>query len=243
MALVKVTGPAGGYITMGIVGLVAVPFLVGFPKPRVVAKSAVGAGNDNSLRSVLFNSNAVLLLLVGLFSLIGFEGVWTFLERMGVSINLSMSTITILFILALGAGVLGASAAAFLAGKIPKTLPIVVVTLIFIVLVLILVSTSTALVYESCVIAVGLVGAFYFTTLKGLPAFFDPTGRLNAVWAAPLYLGTALGPALFGVFLNAGATYKTIGWIATGFFLLTMALAFVPARRADLAARAMKAAS
>jgi predicted MFS family arabinose efflux permease len=238
MILVEMMGPAGAFAAVGGIGLIALPFLLWFPKRS--GKAGDGStGQDEKVWDVLLNSTAILLFIAGGVIGIGFQGLWAYVERIGVSVDLSMAEITFVLMVAVVASVTGPVGVGLLGTRYGRTLPIMIGAVISMVFALTLVYAATASIYFLSVVVFAIAIQFLLPYLKGLPAFYDSTGRLNAAWLAPVVIGSALGPMIAGLILNAGGTYKSIGWMGVISIVIAVALLFGPIRRADLTAETL----
>jgi cyanate permease len=79
---------------------------------------------------------------------------------------------------------------------------------------------------------------FFMPLLYGLVAYYDRTGRINAAAASVTAWMSAAGPLLSGLVLNAGGSYRLVGWLAALAYALIFVFAFRPSRAAEAGLRA-----
>ncbi len=175
---------------------------------------------------------ALLLLSVGSLNL-GLNTLFPFTERIGVSIGLTLTEIG--RILSFGAvlSILGPIAAGVLGTRGGRTLPLAFGVLSQIAGVLILVYATSHLLWAGSYAVSSMALMYFMPLLYGLVAFYDRTGRINAIAASVTAWTSAAGPLLAGLLLNAGGGYRLIGWLTAVSYAAIFAFAYQPARAAE----------
>ena len=221
-------GPAGAFVVMAGVGLFALPLMSWTPDSSTTTRTRGSAGSPERL-----GVTAVLLLLsVGSLNL-GLNSLFPFTERLGVSIGLTLAEIG--QILSLGAvlSILGPIAAGVLGPRGGRTLPLAFGAASQIAGVLILVYATSHLLWAGSYVASSMALMYFMPLLYGLVAFYDRTGRINAAAASVTAWASAAGPLLSGLVLNAGGSYRLIGWLTAFAYAAIFAFAYRPARAAE----------
>ncbi len=224
-------GPAGAFLAMGGVGLLALPLMFWTPDPATSAQRASTRPPER------LGATAILLLLsVGCLNL-GLNSVFPYTERIGVSIGFTLPQIG--RILSWGAllSVLGPIAAGTLGSRGGRTLSLGFGSVSQIAGVLILVHASSHLLWGGSYVVSSAALMYFMPLLYGLVAHYDRSGRVNAAAASVTAWLSAAGPLLSGVVLNAGGSYELIGWITAVSYAAIFAFAYRPARAADRSRR------
>jgi predicted MFS family arabinose efflux permease len=220
-------GPPGAFLAMGVVGLLAAPLILWTPDPSMERDDRPAEPKER------FGGTAVLLLLsVGSLNL-GLNTLFPFTERIGLSIGFTLPEIG--RILSWGAvlSILGPIAAGRFAASGGRTLTLgfgalsqVVATFIFVY------SASHALWAGSYVVSSAAL-MYFLPLLYGLVAYYDRTGRINAAAASVSAWTSAVAPLLAGLLLNAGGSYRLLGWVTASFYAAIFVFACRPSRAAE----------
>lgn len=220
-------GPAGAFLAMTAVGLLAVPFLIWTPDSSTARQPRSSESPER------FGMTVVLLLLsVGSLNL-GLNTLFPFTERIGISIGLTIPEIG--RILSWGAvlGIFGPITAGVLCTRTGRTLPLAFGAVTQVAGVLILVYATSHLLWGGGYVVSVTALMYFMPLLYGLVAFYDRTGRINAAAASMTAWTSAAGPLLAGLLLNAGGSYRMIGWLTAVSYAAIFAFAYRPARAVD----------
>lgn len=226
---VGLIGPIGAFAAAGVIGFIGLPFLRLFP-----SRCGHTYGNcSGNITLVRFDGMSFFLLLAGGLWCTGFNGLWSYVERIGLSLNVPYEKISLLLIGCALLNIIGPIINGLLGVRYGRTFPIIVGLTIQILAALSLVYNCTFLMYAGSVFIIGIAACFTVPNLRGLMAFLDPSGRVNGVSTAFFATGAAAGPFIAGLILNLGGGYKGIAWITVFFVVLSTALIFRPALHSD----------
>ena len=133
---------------------------------------------------------------------------WSFTERMGVSIGLELTTIGQVFAGSILIGLVGASTAAFIGQKIGSFWPIIIATLFNVSAAIAMPQVSTPLLFVVLFCVLQLSQQFNDPFRTGVTARLDGEGRLIGLSAGTGLLGAAFGPFLAGFIVEDGGFYR-----------------------------------
>ena len=176
---------------------------------------------------------AVLLLLsVGSLNL-GLNTLFPFTERIGLSIGFTLPEIG--RILSAGAviSIIGPIAAGVFATRGGRTASLGLGAASQVAAAFIFVYCSSHLLWAGAYVVSSAALMYFMPLLYGLVAYYDRTGRINAVAASVTAWMSAAGPLLSGLMLNAGGSYRLVGWLAALSYALVFAFAYRPSRAAE----------
>ena len=218
----------GGYVAvyLGVAAIVGVfaPAMRGLGAERAAPDTVRSGEGEVPRRVVIFFAAAM-----GLYN-VGTGAVWTFTERVGVRVGLSVEQIGVAIGLSGLVGLLGSMLAPYACQKLGRT-------------------GAAALGYSVCGVSAILLthelGQWMY--LIGLAVYWtgwmyiypvqlaaagelDPSGRLAARLGGVLMLTYALGPIAGGAVVEH-VSYPVAGWLAA-FFCVSSILAFLPVGRA-----------
>ena len=226
--LLKTTGLNGPFIGLAAFTLVAAVLTwVWFPRSEGEASVAV---DQQGLWPILFAA-PVLMALIGLFLGPQMAGsmMWPYLERIGVYVSLSAEKVGTTFALSAISGTLGGLAAAWMAGKISRSIAVTTSGL------LMAASIALFLLYTipTYFVAVQILMFTWFLMLAvvlGIFADADPSGRLIVVANVFVTGGGAAGPAVASLFL-VGDNYNWVIIVACLLMLVAVVLLIPGARK------------
>lgn len=161
---------------------------------------------------------------------IGHNAIWTFIERLGLRIDLSPIQVGQVLSVAAFVTIGGPFLARLIDTRFGHIGPIAVAMAIKLIVILLLVYTSLPWLYAV------LVPTFLFLALFMLPYFMgilssaDPAGRLAAAASAAMTMGSSLG-ALFGGWTADSTGYLGLGWMAAAYLGLAFLLIILVARQ------------
>lgn len=155
-----------------------------------------------------------------LFSL-NLGALWTYVERIGVTVGLSPPETGTILALALALSVLGALGASFLGDRWGRRLPaMLAIAAQLISLVLLMRTDATS--YSIGAVVYSFAWAFAVPYLYSLVASLDDSGRSIVLAPAAQAVGAALGPAVAASLLN-GAAYAPVSAVAAAALIGSMA--------------------
>jgi MFS family permease len=180
---------------------------------------------------------AVLLLLsVGSLNL-GLNTLFPFTERIGLSIGFALPEIG--RILSWGAviSIIGPIAAGVFATRGGRTWTLGLGAAFQVAATFIFVYCASHVLWAGAYVVSSTTLMYFMPLLYGLVAYYDRTGRINAAAASVTAWMSAAGPLLSGLALNAGGSYRLVGWLAALSYALIFAFAYRPSRAAELGLR------
>ncbi|MGW7044289.1 MFS transporter [Streptomyces avermitilis] len=191
----------------------------GAPTPHTASR---GTGPLPHPRSGLLLATGILFWSLSQNSLWGVSG------RIGLTqAGLTEVTVGAVFAAALGAGLLGVSAAGALGPRLGRALPIGAGTALIAVCIALSASATDLRTFATGEIAWNALYPVVLSYLIGLAASLDPRGRWAVLVGSASSLGTAAGP-LAGSLLSARAGYPAMGAIlAIGLLVVALPLTAV----------------
>ena len=134
----------------------------------------------------------------------GFGGLWVFFERIATEQGFTAEFTNLWLAVGLITSGLGPLAAAVLADRFGRVLPIVFGTLLALVSIGVLASGVDQLRYALVLFTLPLAYYFAVSYVMAVIAAADTTGKIAGLMAFSLAVGAASGPALFGMMKDAG---------------------------------------
>lgn len=208
---------------MGLSAVLAAAGLLGARRlpPRMPVQATVPAGNVQPGST----ANTTALVRLGctmLFVYAGHAALWTYQERIGLSVGLAQQNVALL----LGISVLGGAAGALLAllwgRRSGLLLPQAVSYVIVICSALLLAYGHTAAAFVAGAVLIKLGWFLGLPYLQGAIATLDPSGRWNSAGGALQAAGSALGPALAAAVVVDG--YSSVAWVSVSCYLICVLL-------------------
>ncbi len=224
-------GPPGAFLTMAVIGLLATPLMLWTPDPSIVRDLHAPAPKER------FGRTAVLLLLsVGSLNL-GLNVLFPFTERIAISIGFTLAEIG--RILSWGAvlSIIGPIAAGRYAASGGRTWTLGLGALSQVVAAFIFVYSASHVLWAGAYVVSSAALMYFMPLLYGLVAFYDRTGRINAAAASISAWTSALAPLLAGLLLNAGGSYRLLGWLTASAYAAIFVFAYRPSRAAEAGLR------
>ncbi|MEP5566572.1 MAG: MFS transporter [Halioglobus sp.] len=170
-----------------------------------LAMPASGPGAEGSVAAA--SGSAVwgyLALLALAINFAGFSGLWFFFERIAVEQGFAPDFTNLWLAVGLITSGLGPLAAALLADRLGRILPILFGTLLSLVAVGVLASGVDQFRYALVLFTLPLAYYFALSYVMAVIAEADTTGKIAGLMAFSLAVGAATGPALFGMIKDAG---------------------------------------
>jgi len=199
----------GFFIAVGVSMIIVAPALVWLPKaPELISKE------DDSLPPL--DMKAVILLVISSIILEGSQlMLWTFTERIGVSLGMSIDEIGyVLGISSLG-GLVGSLLAAWVGKRYGRLIPLLVSGLGMAVCYIMIARAWSPTVYMVAQFFQFVFFLFNVAYLVGVSADIDPNGRVSTLTGGITPIMAAITPAAGAVLLSAtSATAATPGSFA-----------------------------
>ncbi len=219
---IEIVGPKGVIAVRVLIALLLGGLLFWIPAGRDGVDSSqpvLSSGRGYKVVTVLA---AVVLIWLGN------NGLWAYVERIGASLAFSVEQISMVLLATSVFALSGPACAQLLGSRRGLLAPIGVSALLQ-------AAGAFALVHAGQLFGFALGSILYSAAFmfcvpyfKAAMAALDSSGRIVGSGAALMIVGTAIGPGIFGVILNAGGSYATLGWVATCCFAMGWCLA-VPA--------------
>ncbi len=222
-------GVSGVFGTLVVVLLICVPFFIFLPTEKFAdARPTDVPGRLGAIewRGICGHG----LVFVAMFSF------WTFVERIGSALQLSMDTVGPILSVAFITALAGPAVAPWVVRTFGRRLPAATAIVVMATFGLLLTHASSVLMYGAAVIVIKTFFLFYSVVTNGLFASLDPSGKLNGMGLAFAVGGTSLGPSYGGLVL-ADQEYALLGWFALLPWLLGLVLLLPAARKAEMITR------
>jgi predicted MFS family arabinose efflux permease len=235
-------GPAGALLTMTGVGVLAAPLIAWTPDPataptrRPLDSSNALAPSAPPTRERLGLTAVLLLLSVGCLNL-GLNTLFPFTERIAISIGFTRPEIGRILTLGAVISIIGPIAAVVFASRGGRTWTLGLGAASQVAAAFIFVYCSSHLLWAGAYVVSSTALMYFMPLLYGLVAYYDRTGRINAGAASMSAWMSAAGPLLSGLVLNAGGSYRLLGWIAAISYAAIFAFAYRPSRAAEAGLR------
>lgn len=222
--VIAAAGASGVFLLLSGVVAASLLCLAKYPRHRLQATEL----GDLRLSSI---ERFGLITFVALIMLwIGHNAIWTFVERLGLRLDLTPTEIGQVLSLAAFITIGGPTLARLVDMRFGQTAPIVAAIAIKLLVVVMLIYLSFQWVFTVMVPVFLFMALFMLPYFMGLLAKADPAGRLTAAASAAMTMGGALG-ALFGGWTADAAGYGGLGWLAAVYLMLAMALMILVAMR------------
>ncbi len=235
-------GPAGEFLTMTGVGILAAPVIAWTPNPATAGmpdspETSSAPANGSPPTRERFHSAAVLLLLsVGSLNL-GLNILFPYTERIGLSIGFTLHEIGHILMLGSVVSIIGPIAAGVFATRGGRTWSLGLGAASQVAAAFIFVYCSAQLLWASSYVVTNAALMYFVPLLYGLVAYYDRTGRINAAAASVTAWMSAAGPLLSGLVLNGGGNYRLLGWLTAIAYAAIIAFAYRPSRAAEAGLR------
>jgi predicted MFS family arabinose efflux permease len=224
--VVAAAGHRGAFAVMALLVIACLPLLAWMP--RGTAARIEGA-------RLPVRGRALPVLAAGLILTAGEGAMWAFLERIGVHVGVSPSSIGALLGAVTLLGLLGSAAAAWLGTRLGRRLPIAAGIGCQAASCWMIAHADAAPAYVLGCIGYGVSFFFVQPYLLGTAAVVDPGGRVAAGYAGVVLVGGAIGPATGGALVTAFA-YQALGWQLLVASVAALAAIWPLAARLDRAA-------
>jgi predicted MFS family arabinose efflux permease len=222
-------GPQFAFAALAALSCLGAPFVWWMPRRLDDTQEA-----SPNLYRLSRQKVAIAMYLGILFLYVGQNAVWVFVERIGGSIGLPLAEISTILILNGFLALLGPFAAHRLGTRVGRVIPILGAMLLQIAMILWLAYSIEQISYGASLIILSLAYVFVIPYMRGVMASLDLSGKLVGASTAIVTVGSALGPAMGGIILNANGSYSSIAWVSAFLFVATLLLVIPVARQVDL---------
>ena len=207
-----------------VLSLSFIPFLDAYPP-----KSPTSAGKFRLPPLTVFT---VLTLFGVFFYQAAGNGMWTFVERVGIALQLDSLHVSQAVAFATWGGCAGGFVPILLGNSMGR-MRLIVIGIVMTIAGVGLIHFSDGLVSFTIGGAIiNFAWSFVIAYLLGLTAHFDASGQLTALAGTASKFGLATGP-LIATMLIANGTYGPMLFAATIGYTMALVVAIVPARHAD----------
>jgi predicted MFS family arabinose efflux permease len=235
-------GSAGALLTMTGAGVLAAPLIGWTPDPSTAkARGSLDSSNARApssppTRERLGLTAVLLLLSVGSLNL-GLNTLFPFTERICLSIGFTLPEIGHILTLGATISIIGPIAAGVFGTRGGRTWSLGLGAASQVAAAFIFVYCTSHLLWAGAYVITSATLMYFMPLLYGLVAYYDRTGRINAAAASVTAWMSAAGPLLSGLVLNAGGSYRAVGWLAALSYALVIAFAYRPSRAAEAGLR------
>lgn len=233
-AIIASTGAMGCFTALAVVSVVSLLALSAYPERRMQGTDVHRISFKDIQGYGLIAFGALIVLYIG------HNAVWTFVERIGLRIDLSPAQIGQVLSVAAFITIFGPSCARLIDTRFGHTQPVMAALGMKIVITLLLVYTSVQWLYASMVPLFLLLTLFMVPYFMGMLSLADPAGRLAAAASAAMTMGSSVG-SLAGGWTADHLDYQGLGWVAAASFVIVFALVASITRRVTNSAAAAAA--
>lgn len=227
---------AAGYMSelygyQGILALLAAIVFLGILVLPFMPKRIEIQTTNSTTRLPMLRTGTTVLLATICFTAVQM-GAWTFLERLGNSLDLSVYQLA--NILGIGSFVCltGGIAAAWLNVRYGRATPIAIGLTINSIAILVLYTVPGFSTFVGGFLVFNTMWYFCMPYILGIASMLDPQGRWAAIVSSGSLLGVALGPASFGKSLDLWGI-GSIGWGGFTFSMIALGILLIVIRIAD----------
>lgn len=219
-------GLDGAYSLYLALSLLGILLLLLIPNSKALAHAAAATKNDDKPISKLGASAGWIALFgLGIF-FFGQAGIAAFIERIGASIDVSLSTVGTIFFFGGLLTIVGPICAGIVGSRFGATKPLVLIGSLFCLTVLTITLGGEKMSFYLSVPMLMVLPAIMLPSFLGGLAVVDPSGRLAGAQPAFATMGGALGPVAAGAVADVGG-FGTLGWFV--FVMLIIGLTFMAA--------------
>jgi predicted MFS family arabinose efflux permease len=186
---------AGAFGVLALLTLAVIPFLFSFPDYRKDNKA------DKPVPLIEFGPGIALMLAI-LIAGSSMMAYFTFVERLGVRLQLSIEEIGNIFAWVVLGGALGAGMAAVIENRFGLVKPLMIGILLHSICMIVTIQVVTLPAYIAGSILEGVSSVFVLTLLFALAASLDRFGRWAAAAGGAFSISLGIGPYLGGVIIE-----------------------------------------
>lgn len=225
-------GSSGVFLTLALIQLACLPLLRLIPEEKFTEN--IEPEKINKVAKPRWGAICVNgLFYCGMFSF------WTFVSRIGTSLDISHMVIGNVLSVAFVAAVISTLSVPFLVNNFGYRRTAIWTVVVMAIAGFSLTHASNLIMFAAAVILLKFHFLLYSTMMNGMFAVSDTTGRSNGYGLAFAIVGSAVGPALGGELLNYaghGAGYGLLGWSTCLIWTLCLPVIFMLARHVDIGA-------
>ncbi len=190
-----------------------------------------GADSTGPLLGVGRRFKVMTVLAAIILIWLGNNGLWAYVERIGAAMALSVDQISTVLLATSIFALAGPACAQLLGARRGLLTPIGFSVLLQSVGAFALVHGGHLFSFALGSILYSAAFMFCIPYFKAAMAALDSSGRIVGAGAALMIVGTAIGPGIYGIILNAGGSYVAIAWVTICCFA-TGGLLAIPTTRA-----------
>jgi predicted MFS family arabinose efflux permease len=223
---IKASGASGAFAFLCAATLLGACLLPWIP----VARAEQQATQGPAVKTQTSNIGGLLALLALVVMVAGHSVIWTFIERLGIRSELSITDIGMILSAAALITLIGPAAAHILDTRIGYLLPVLIGVGVMMVLAAMLGTVTSAVVFMAAVPLFNIALLFAVPYLQALMSLADPKGRFAAAAGASMTLGAGFGAYVGGV----SVTHLGLSHVATvsiAFMLIGVILVLISVRR------------
>ena len=210
-------GHRGAFGSLAGVAVLVVPLLLWLPRTATAGAHAeiLGGGFLGGPSLAVLSSAFVLSL--------GEGAIWTFVERIGGHVGLSIEAIGIVLAVTTLVGISGAALAAWLGTRLGRTVPLALGMGAIGLSAMVLGHAATPAAYMAAELAYNTAYLFVAPFLLGTAAAVDAQGRVAAATGGIVLVGGAVGPAVAGSVVAWGS-FPPLAWFVLGCCVVSILL-------------------
>jgi len=197
-----------------ITAVVGLMLLLSFALPKHGAQCTTNAEQRGGRAATSASTFPAFVGLAGLaLSFAGFAAMWTFIERIAASSDLSQAFTTQWIAIGLFMTALGPLISAVAGDRYPRALTLSLPTLVAIGSLLLLTGKTTPVAFAGVLVVFPLTYYITLSFILALIADADPQGRVQSLMSFALACGALLGPGVFGAIRDSN-TSNALSFIA-----------------------------
>lgn len=222
-------GAYGLYTALSLVGML---LLLLIPNSKAPVHKAAASSDDDKPKSKL-GASAGWIALIGLgIFFFGQSGIAAFIERIGASIDVSISTVGTIFFFGGLLTIVGPIAAGVVGSRFGATRPLALIGTLVCIAVLGIAIGGEKMSFYLSVPMIMILPAIMLPSFLGGLAVVDPTGRLAGAHPAFATMGGALGPVAAGAVADVGG-FGSLGWFVVAVLIAGLTLMSAATFKAD----------
>ncbi len=224
----RMFGPFGPFLFIALMLLIPCPaFLV----LKGAGKAARPATGDEVQRPGAIGPGAIALLATWSAFSLGTGALWSFAERIGHDLKLDADTVSLVLASSTFCGIAGTGIAAAFAGRIPRVAALVFGMVTSGLSCALVGLAGNLVVYALGVLAYWVFYMFLYSSMLGVAAVMDPTGRVGTAGGGFERMAFAVGAPMGGLVVDY-LSYAWLGLLACASCLLILPFTVSAIRRA-----------
>lgn len=217
------------YLALSLFGMLLLLLIPNSKTP--VHAAPASRSEDKPLSKFSASAGWIALFGLGIF-FFGQAGIAAFIERIGASIDVSLSTVGTIFFFGGLLTIVGPIGAGIVGSRFGATKPLVLIGSLFCLTVLVIALGGDKMSFYLSVPLLMILPAILLPSFLGGLAVVDPTGRLAGAQPAFATMGGALGPVAAGAVADVGG-FGTLGWFVFVMLIIGLTLMAAATLKAD----------